>query len=209
MAEVIPSILVSTFDEAQIKANQVAPFVRLVHLDVVDGKFDKSITWGEPELIKELGVGVEVHLMVEKPEEILPLWLDSGAKRIYIHYEATTEHAQCLSLIRGAGIEAGVALLLKTSPEVIEPFAGAMDAVLVFDGELGEYGGVFREEALEKISTLRHNYPDLTIEVDGGMNPQSARRVVEVGADAVVSGGFIFASANPQSAIEELQEATD
>jgi len=210
MAQIIPAILAESFEDAQGKVHLVAPYTNWVQLDVSDGIFAPTVTWGEPELIRELGgVSVEVHLMVQKPEEILPLWLDSGAKRIYIHYEATQEHEKCLSLIRGAGMEAGIALLQKTPVDVLEPFEKLLDAVLIFDGELGEYGGTFHEEILEKISTLRRNYADLTIEVDGGMNPESARKVVEVGADAVVAGSFIFGSKNPQAAIEELQEATD
>lgn len=208
MAEIIPAILTDSFEDAREKARSVASVVDLVQLDVSDGVFTNRATWGEPERIKDLGIAVEAHLMVEKPEEILPLWLDSGVTRIYIHYEATKEHQRCLAMIREAGIEAGIALLPETSADVVAPFVDSTDAVLVFSGSLGSYGGVFNgDETLSKISTLRQRYPNLTIEVDGGMNPESARAVVEAGANAIVSGGFIFGSDNPIGAIENLQSA--
>ena len=210
MAEIIPAILTDSFEDAQQKVRSVAPVVRWVQLDVSDGIFTPNATWGEPEQVRELGnVRVEAHLMVEKPEEILPLWLTSGVGRIFIHYEATQEHERCITMIKEAGIEAGIALLPQTSADVVAPFAQTLDAVLVFSGSLGSYGGVFNgDDTLSKISTLRRHYPDLTIEVDGGMNPESARAVVEAGADAIVSGGFIFGNKNPQEAIEELEGAT-
>lgn len=208
MAEIIPAILTDSFEDARAKARAVASVVSLAQLDVSDGVFAKKVTWGEPERIKDLEVDVEVHLMVQRPEEILPLWLDSGARRVYIHYEATTKHEQCLSMIRQAGMEAGIALLPETSVDVVAPLVEGTDAVLIFSGSLGEYGGSFQSEpTLSKISTLRQRYPQLTIEVDGGMNPESARAVVEAGANAIVSGGFIFDSDNPISAIENLMSA--
>ncbi|MEX0916740.1 MAG: hypothetical protein WDZ44_01400 [Candidatus Spechtbacterales bacterium] len=210
MAEIIPAILTDNFEDAYTKAGVVVGIVRWIHLDVSDGVFAPRVTWGEPERIRELGnIRVVAHLMVKSPEEILPLWLDSGVARIFIHYEATQEHERCISMIKGAGIEVGIALLQGTSVDVIAPFSSMIDAVLVFSGSLGSYGGVFQgEETLSKISTLRRHYPDLTIEVDGGMNLKSARMVVEAGADVIVSGGFIFRNKNPQQAIEELEEAT-
>lgn len=208
MAEIIPAILTDSFEDAQQKARSVASAASLVQLDVSDGVFTQKATWGEPERIAELGTDVEVHLMVQRPEEILPLWADSGAKRIYIHYEATQQHQECLSVIRGAGMEAGLALLPETSADVVAPLIDSVDALLIFSGSLGEYGGAFQQEpTLSKISTLRGAYPQLTIEVDGGMNPDTAKLVVGAGANAVVSGSFIFGGADPVAAIEELQRS--
>ncbi|MDX1608214.1 MAG: ribulose-phosphate 3-epimerase, partial [Candidatus Spechtbacterales bacterium] len=199
------------------KVNAVENLVNWVQLDVADGNFAPSTSWGDPVAIHNFdpGVFMEAHLMVSEPENVIDEWItgeseegDSGIKRIFFHYEATSKHEEILEKIKNAGKEAGIAILPETPVHLIEPFAGLLDAVLIFSGNLGFYGGKFNEEAsISKISTLRNKYPDITIEVDGGMNPETAKKVVDAGANAIVSGSYIWGSKDIKEAIDQLQNA--
>ena len=215
--EIIPAILTKTYEGFTEKVTAAENLVNWVQLDVTDGNFAPSQTWGDPVAIHNFdpGVFIEAHLMVSEPESVIDEWItgkseegDSGIKRIYFHYEATSKHEEILKKIKEAGKEAGIAILPETPVHLIEPFAKYLDAVLIFSGSLGFYGGKFNEEAsLGKISTLRDKYPDITIEVDGGMNPQTAKKVVEAGANAIVSGSYIWGSKDIKKAIDELNQA--
>lgn len=206
--EIIPAILTTSAEDAKKKTDAVSPFVRWVQLDVCDGVFTPSACWGDPHTIRThlQNVFVEVHLMVQSPEKSIDEWLDSGVKRIYIHYESTEYLQLILHKIRGAGIEAGVALLPQTPVDVVAGIADTIDAILLFSGHLGQYGGEFLEEpTLTNIATLRKQHADIMIEVDGGMNPHTAQQVYRSGARAIVSGGFIFQSDSVRDAVEQLK----
>lgn len=150
--------------------------------------------------------------MVNAPEKVIDDWLearseenDSGVRRIYFHYEATSKHEEIIKKIKDAGVEVGIAVLPDTPLSVIKFLDELVDAVLVFSGSLGYYGGEFNEEiALGKISALHKKHPHITIEVDGGMNPENAKKVVDAGANAVVSGSYIWESEDVRGAIEKL-----
>jgi ribulose-phosphate 3-epimerase len=210
MTEIIPAILAKDFDEAKEKITAVEQYVNWVQLDVADGHFAPSRTWGDPQELKEYdpGVFIEAHLMVAEPERVIDAWLESGVKRIYFHYEATSEHEALIRRIQSAGLEAGVALLAETPLSAMKLFDELADAVLLFSGHLGFYGGEFQSDIIiQKISTLRAAHPDITIGVDGGMNPETAKEAVAAGANAIVSGSYIFGSENIKDAIQELQSA--
>ncbi|MEX0877990.1 MAG: ribulose-phosphate 3-epimerase [Candidatus Spechtbacterales bacterium] len=215
--EIIPSITVRTQKEVEEKIRAVENYVGWMHLDAADGDFAPNKTWGDPVALHDIdpGVFIEAHLMVAEPENVIDAWItgnseekDSGVARIYFHYEATSQHAEIIKKIKDAGKEAGIAILPETPITVLDEFLNDVDAVLIFAGSLGYYGGSFNAEAsLVKISTLRQEYPKLTIEVDGGMNPETAKQAVEAGANAIVSGSYIWNSNDPKKAIEELQES--
>lgn len=217
--EIIPSILVNTFKEFDEKIKAVEPYTKWVQLDVADGDFAPNRTWGDPVQLHNYDTGVlmEAHLMVSEPENIINDWLtgrseekDSGVSRIYFHYEATSKHEEIIKKIKNAGVEAGIALLPETPLAVISEFEKQLNAVLLFSGSLGFYGGKFNENAtLAKISTLRERNKDVTIEIDGGANPEVAKKAIEAGANAVVSGSYIWNSGNVSGAIEELKEAVN
>ena len=212
MVEIIPAILTKDFKDFKKKVKAVEQYTKWVQLDVSDGDFAPSRTWNDPVALKHYdpGVFIEVHLMVQEPEKVIDQWIQSGAKRIYFHYEATTEHQQIISRLQEHNIEAGVALLPETPLSTIKLFDELLDAVLLFSGSLGFYGGTFNEEAtLSKITSLRQAHPELIIEIDGGMNPDTASKAVDAGANAIVSGGFIFGSTDVQAAIAELKEAVN
>jgi len=218
--EIIPSILVNTFGEFDEKIKEVEPYTKWVQLDVADGDFAPNRTWGDPVQLHnyDAGVLIEAHLMVASPERAIDLWLtgnseerDSGISRIYFHYEATAQHKEIIKKIKDAGVEVGIALLSETPLTVIYEFEKELDAILLFAGSLGFYGGKFNEEVtLSKISTLRERNRDVIIEIDGGMNPDTAQKVVEAGANVIVSGSYIWQhKKGVEKAIKELEESVD
>ncbi len=208
--EIIAAILTDNEKDVTDKVDLVSPYLKWVQLDVCDGRFVKNKSWGDPEKLKDVikNVFIEVHLMVEKPELIIDKWILSGAKRIYIHYESTDKPKEILKKIKEGGIETGIALLPETSIDCIEDMYENIDYILLFSGNLGQYGGKFLEEpTLSKISTLQKKYKDIIIEIDGGINPCLAKMLYQKGVQNIVSGGFIFKSTNPVNSIQELKNA--
>jgi len=209
MTEIIPAILAKDFDEVKKKIRQVEDYTHWVQLDVADSDFVSSYAWGDPIALRayDPGVFIEAHLMVAEPEKVIEDWIRSGVKRIYFHYEATSQHKAIVEKIQESELEAGIAILAETPASVLDPLIDSLDAVLLFAGDLGSYGGIFNEVAtLPKIVSLRKARPDIIIEVDGGMNPKTAEQVVEAGANAVVAGSYIFGSKDIQKAIGELKD---
>src|SRR3990167_1901472 len=214
--EIIPSILVNSLEEFDERVRAVEPYVKWVQLDVADGDFAPNKTWGDPSQLRDYNteVLIEAHLMVSEPEKIIDEWLIvRSVRRIYFHYEATNQHKKIIKKIKDAGKEAGIALLSETPIGVIMPFQNQLDAVLIFSGNLGFYGGSANwqgnEEAiLTKISTMREYNPDVIIEVDGGMNLENARKVVEAGANVIISGSYIWQhKKGVEEAISELNKS--
>lgn len=233
--EIIPSITgAKNFEEFEEKIGKIKQYTTWVHWDISDGEFAPNFSWGDPVQIHNYdpGVFIELHLMVEAPELVMDDWLgikkeaptfakdevgvptvsvgkkDSGVYRIYFHYEATENHRELIKKIKDAGKEVGVALLLETPIELIMPFQNQLDAVLIFSGNLGFYGGEFNEVVLEKISQLRSINSDVIIEIDGGMNPETAKKAVRAGANAIVSGGYIWShKEGTAKAIGELRKS--
>jgi ribulose-phosphate 3-epimerase len=217
MTEIIPSILVDTFEEFDEKIRTVADYVNWVHLDVSDGDFAPNKTWGDPIEIHDYdaGVFIEAHLMVSKPENVIYDWItgrsgerDSGISRIYFHYEATSAHEEIVEKIQDGGKEAGIALLAETPLSVLNSLLGKLDSVLLFGGSLGFYGGKFNERLmLSKISALRKLNKDVIIGIDGGVNPEAAKKAIKAGANSIVSGSFIWGSKDVKKAIEKLKKS--
>ena len=208
MVQIIPAILTTTAHDAQRKSQQIVGLVDWVQVDIVDGVFTQPATWNEPKEVEKYiqGVNIEVHLMIQNPEYIIDKWLQSGVQRIYIHHESTQQHAEILQKIKQAGIESGVALLPHTPISVINDIIEHIDAVLVFSGTLGQYGGVFQPEpTLLNIQTLRETYPQLFIEVDGGVNDTNAKQCVDAGADGLVMGSYIFKSNNIAESVSNIR----
>ena len=216
--EIIPAILVNSFEEFTEKVKLVEDYTKWVHLDVADGDFAPSVAWGDPVQIHnfDTSVSVEAHLMIQEPEKVIDDWLtgrseegDSGVSRIYFHWEATSKHEEIIRKIKEARKEVGVAILPETPLDSIKLVDELLDAVMIFSGNLGYYGGKFNEKTiLEKISSLRQAHPELIIEVDGGMNPETVKKAVSAGANAIVSGSYIWKhKEDPQIAIRELEES--
>lgn len=168
-----------------------------LHLDVMDGHFVPNLTFG-PQIIKALRpfsqLPFDTHLMVENPEKMIPWFAAAGSDIITVHFEACSDVAQTLSLIRKFGKKAGLSLCPQTSAEKIIPFLPLLDVVLVMTVNPGFGGQSFMPDQLQKISEIRKNIVqhNILIEVDGGITPATAMQCKNSGADVLVAGSSVF-----------------
>lgn len=223
MLEIIPAINCDEKDSecVEAKLKKAEEFADWVHLDVGDGVFSFSKTWGSPSAWKLLNrkLKAEVHLMVEHPENVAEDWLHAGAKRIIFHVEAfpkTKKNPEILrslaaekiiNLAQKYGAEPMIAINPETKLEFFSHHIGRFGAFMVFSQATpGLSGQKFLPSVLPKIRSLREKYPDAKIETDGGMNAESIRLVREAGANIVVTGSFLFGAKNPKELYEKLRE---
>ena len=208
MIEIIPAIIPKFFQEIEEKIKLVEPYVDWVQLDVMDGKFVNNLTWTNPNDLKSLNtnLNLEVHLMINNPEEAIDDWIESGVKRIIIHYESTDKHKEIIEKVKRAGLEIGLAINPETSIEVIDEFYKDIDLVLIMSVNPGFGNQDFLNESVDKIRQLRERYKNVNIEVDGGVNLETAPNVIKAGANILISGSAIFKSNNIEQTIKQLRK---
>ena len=208
MIQVIPTIIAKDFQELQEKIKKVEGYVKWVQLDVMDGRFVKNSTWNEPADLKNLetNLNLEAHLMIQSPEENIDDWIASGLERIIIHFESTNQAKEIIERIKKAGLAVGLAINPETSTEVVDDFIKQLDLVLVMTVQPGRGGQKFLEETLVKIKDLRDKYKNVNIEVDGGINLDTAKKAVEAGANILASGSAVFESKDINQTIQNLKK---
>lgn len=216
---VIPVINCPNFDCVKKRLGQVKALESdWVHIDIADGKFAPVKTWNNSEEFSKLltthyklRFNIEVHLMVECPEKVFESWLATGAKRIIVHLESFHGRERELNKIfeKCAEYDAEVMLAIvpKTPTEELISYLDSLLFAQILAVPPGFSGQHFQESALQKIRFLRERAPELTIEVDGGMNPKTAKLVRDAGADIIAAASFIFKSENPNKAYEKLRIA--
>ena len=211
MSEIIPAILAKDEKEFKRKIEMVTGLVDTVQIDVMDGKFVDNTTFSDPDRIIEmkLPMGYEVHLMVEDPEAHLEGWSRAECKRALIHVESVKDLKTTLQAVRSYGMEPGITLNPDTPISAIEDAIEEAEVVQVMGVTPGFMGQEFQPIAIEKVKELRDKYPDLILEVDGGVSKNTARALADAGADRLVSGSAIFDSGSPKQAIEELEDLTE
>jgi ribulose-phosphate 3-epimerase len=170
-----------------------------VHVDVMDGHFVPNLTFG-PKMVADLHratrLPLDVHLMIERPDDWVDRYVDAGAADVVVHIEATREVSATLSRIRARGARAGITLNPGTPADAILPYLGEVDLALVMSVNPGFGGQQFIESALGKLQRLRKEIDarrlSVELEVDGGVKLDNVRRVVEAGASVVVAGSAVF-----------------
>ncbi len=206
MVEIIPAILAKDEKELRRKIESVSGLCETIQIDVMDGAFVDNATWNDPERLQKmpLPIDFEVHLMVEDPLERFDAWSLAGCSRVLIHAESVKDLADALRQAKSYGMEAGISFNPETPISAIADAIAEADVVQVMGVHPGHMGQPFQDVALEKVRELRSRFPDLMIEVDGGVAVGIARRLADAGADRLVSGSAVFNSGAPAKAIDAL-----
>lgn len=206
--EIIPAINCQNEEEVADRAREISGFADWAHIDVSDGAFTFNKSWGDAKAWPKVGrdLNLEVHLMVEEPEKEIDAWLRVGVKRFVIHLEAVNE--KTLAEIKEKTDKEKVELMLSIRPETpaekLMSYFKDISEFQILAVYPGPSGQNFQPLVAKKIKFLRHEMPNATIEVDGGINEETARLAKESGADIAVSASYIFNSPDPEAAFKKL-----
>ena len=212
---IAPSILSADFASlGQAVAAVTRGGADLIHIDVMDGHFVPNLTMGPPvvqSLSRITKVPLDVHLMIEEPDRYLEVFVRAGAAMISVHAEVLPHLHRTLQAIKELGAKAGVALNPSTPVVALEEIAGDVDHVLVMSVNPGFGGQTFIPRTESKIQAVRalldRQGSTAPIEVDGGIDPTNAARVVQAGATILVAGHSIFGTGDPERATRDLRAA--
>ncbi len=234
MAEIVPAIIAKDFGDLKNKVRLVEPFVKTVQLDIMDGVFVPNTTWpfvaplsgapqgkpfdntaqGESSILElsslQTNLFLEAHLMVAQPEEAVKEWATSFVNRIIFHWEALgdfkSQISNIMQTVYSADKQLGIALNPETPIEVCDHFIGKIDFILLMSVKTGFGGQKFISSVIHKVVALRQKHPNAKIEVDGGVNLENAKQLIEAGADFLAVGSTIFESQNIAQTIKELSQ---
>ncbi|MGM0863590.1 MAG: ribulose-phosphate 3-epimerase [Bacillota bacterium] len=213
--KIAPSILSADFAELGNEIKDVEKGgADYIHVDVMDGHFVPNITLG-PIIVKAIRplttLPLDVHLMIENPGQYIEAFADAGADYLTVHVEADPHLHRTIQMIKSKGVKAGVVLNPATSAESIKPILQDVDMVLLMTVNPGFGGQSFIPSVVPKIKQIREwaneVNPGLEIEVDGGINPETAAICAEAGADVFVAGSAIYNRSDRGAAIEELKRS--
>lgn len=211
---VSPSLLAADFlnlkDEIEMINNSQADWL---HMDIMDGVFVPNISFGFPVLeavSKVCKKPLDVHFMIVHPEQYIEQTAKLGAMMMNVHYETCTHLHRTIQQIHAAGMKAGVTLNPSTPVSMLEDIIYDADMVLLMSVNPGFGGQKFIENTIRKVKRLRKMIDDAgthtLIEIDGGVQDETAPRLVKAGADVLVSGSYVFKSADPHATIEALKK---
>jgi len=207
--KIAPSILSADKSKINAEIKEVGKYSDLIHVDIMDGIFVPPTTV-DSNFVKNIKtkVPLDVHLMVHEPSDsYIKDFIDAGADSITIHEEACINPLHQIDFIKRNKIKAAISIKPKTSLEKIKKYLDSVDMVLIMTVEPGWSGQKFIDSTMPKVRELRKIKPNLDIEVDGGINPFTARIAYDEGANVFVAGTSIFGKKDKTGAIREILNA--
>lgn len=213
MVKILPSLLAADFTALGEDIREMeAAGADIFHLDIMDGRFVPNISYGLPvveAISKKASIPLDVHLMTQDPGQFIPEFAEMGVDMVSFHVEATPHPHRVMQLIQSCGMKAGIVLNPHTPPDSIRYLLPEVDYVLVMTVNPGFGGQKFISSCVDKIRELdgmREKYGyDFEIEVDGGINDETAGICTEAGAGLLVSGSHLFSSPDWRQAVAALK----
>lgn len=221
MVDVVPAIIPKRFEDLEEKINQVAPYVKTVQIDIMDGTFVSVRSWpfnaddseevfdGEEHLAEFRPLTFELDMMVAKPEQYIDMWSDFGIDTFVIHLGSTSNMQGVIDYIKDKEKGVGIALTPSESIDAIESYIKDVDFVQFMGNDrIGHQGVSLDERALESISGLRARHKEIIISNDIGVSLETAPELARAGANKLVSGSAIYESDDIEGTITKLKDAS-
>lgn len=210
---VSPSILAADFANLERDVKMLnSSEADWIHIDIMDGQFVPNISFGLPvmkAIHKHAEKPLDVHLMIETPDDYIEDFKEAGAEILTVHYEVCRHLHRTLQAIKACGMKAGVAINPHTPVDLLQDVINDIDVVLVMSVNPGFGGQKFIPSTVEKVRKLKNLIENkgasTIIEVDGGVNSENAKSLVNAGASALVAGSFVFKSDDPVQTIKKLR----
>lgn len=203
----VPAILTDNPETLEKLIRQTESFTDYAQMDVMDGQFVPSISVSCADIAGlKTSLVWEAHLMVMNPEYCIDDFRRAGAKKIVFHFKATDKPREIIEMVRGMGLEVGLAVNPEVPVADFVPLVDKLDSVLFLAVNPGFYGAKFIPEVLDKIRDFRRQYPDIEVGIDGGVKESNIAEIAGTGVDVIYIGSAIFMQPDPAESYRQLKE---
>lgn len=223
MIEIIPAVIPNNLNVIVKKFSLVSGLVKKVQMDVVDGNYAPTVTWpfnkgqsdellsmvrGEDKFPFVDEINIEVDMLIHHPIEFIPDFITIGMKSFVIHIDSTDHIRECINTIKQAGLSVGIGIKPSKEISILQEYLLDIDFVQFMGNDQVGYNGIeLDKKVLEKIKTLHESHPSIPIQIDIGVNFDTAHFLIEAGATSLVSGSAIWNSSDIKNAIIKLQNS--